>query len=421
MTDDSSPRSTGPAPDRTMTRYHKFLIFILSVATFFEGYDYMVINLILPLLGKETGASAQTLGNMVAIINIGTIVAFFVIRLADRFGRRPILLLTIILYTGFTALTAFSRGLTDFTIYQFLARVFLVSEWGLAAVILAEELPAGVRGFGIAIVQCAAAFGAVLSAGLFPKLSTTAFGWRSLYLIGLIPLVLMTWLRRDLKETRRFLTARAEMAADRARARFFTVLTRPYLKRTVSLMALWWMSWVALTAVQVFWAYHAINERGWTLAAVSKAMTISYTIGLSGYLVCGKLMDRLGRRPTSLIFFLGGAAAIAWTFLETRTLPMYLAIGFCVFFITAYLPICSTYTTELFPTHLRANAAAWTNNTVGRTGCVIAPALVGQMALYLGGTGQAVAAIALCPLIGALLILLFFPETKQRELEEISK
>ena len=72
------PQGGGGNTEKT-TGYHKFLIFVLCAATFFEGYDYMVINLILPLMGKEHGVSTQTLGYAVAMINTGTIVAFFVI------------------------------------------------------------------------------------------------------------------------------------------------------------------------------------------------------------------------------------------------------------------------------------------------------------------------------------------------------
>ena len=101
------------------------------------------------------------------------------------------------MYTFFTVLTAFSQGLVDFGIYQFMARVFLVAEWGgVAAVILAEELPARIRAFGIAIVQLAAAAGAIISAVLFPAISASDFGWRGLYLVGIIPLLLIIWLRR---------------------------------------------------------------------------------------------------------------------------------------------------------------------------------------------------------------------------------
>ncbi|MCP4129474.1 MAG: MFS transporter [bacterium] len=404
------------------TRYHIFLIFILSAATFFEGYDYMVINLILPLMGEEYNIFPRSLGFAVAIINIGTIVAFFVIRTADRFGRKPLLLVTIVLYTFFTVLTAFSKGIVDFVIFQFLARIFLVAEWGIAAIILAEELPARIRAFGISIVQLAAAAGAIIAAVLFPSVSTSDFGWRGLYLVGIIPLLLIIWLRRNMKETSRWLNSKKELVKNSTVSQgAFQVFSKPYRKQTILLMLLWFFTWIPLTAVQVFWTYYAINERGWSLGDVAKALSIAYGIGLSGYLVSGKLMDVLGRKPTGIIFYLGGTASMIWAFQAESQTHMYIAVAIAVFFLTSFLPISSTYTTELFPTHMRANAAAWTNNTLGRVGCVMAPALVGQLAVILGSTGNAVTVLAVAPFIMAFIILFFFPETRQKELEDITE
>jgi putative MFS transporter len=99
-----------------------------------------------------------------------------------------------------------------------------------------------------------------------------------------------------------------------------------------------------------------------------------------------------------------------------------------IFFATAYLALCATYTAELFPTRLRASAAGWTNNTVGRIGMVLAPTLVGLLAerfanpttLARSGVGPAVAVMGLAPLVCAALVLFFLPETRNRELEDIA-
>ncbi|HUX38415.1 MAG TPA: MFS transporter, partial [Rectinemataceae bacterium] len=111
-------------------------------------------------------------------------------------------------------------------------------------------------------------------------------------------------------------------------------------------------------------------------------------------------------------------------FLVPRAL-MLPALVLLVFFATSYLTICSTWTAELFPTRLRASASAWTNNTLGRIGMVLAPTIVGVLATVFGrrglpALGSAVSFMGLFPFICALIVLFFLPETKNRELEEIA-
>jgi putative MFS transporter len=90
------------------TSYLRHLLFFIFVATLFEGYDVLIINLALPYLGKDFQADSQTLGFAISLISVGTIAAFVPVRLADRYGRRPVLLWVAVGYTLFTVLTAFS-------------------------------------------------------------------------------------------------------------------------------------------------------------------------------------------------------------------------------------------------------------------------------------------------------------------------
>jgi MFS family permease len=145
-------------------------------------------------------------------------------------------------------------------------------------------------------------------------------------------------------------------------------------------------------------------------------------------------MDKWGRKPTCALFFSVGALA---TFAAYNVRGSLLAMGatlvVLVFFAMSYLPLCSTYTAELFPTRLRASASAWTNNTLGRVGMVASPLMVGGLAKLLAspsgglngaastGYGPAIGIMGLFPLLCAVLVLVFLPETKNRELEEISR
>jgi MFS family permease len=194
------------------TPYLRHLLFFICGATLFEGYDVLIINLALPYLGQDFHAGSRTLGFAVSVISIGTIAAFLPVRLADRYGRRPIFLAAATGYTFFTVLTAFSVGLYDFVAYQFVARLFMVTEVGIGSIILTEEMPARSRGVGIALMFSAALIGGVLGSSLFPLLVGTELGWRTLYLVGggLFFLLVFYWHR--LQETQRWQHAHATQA-----------------------------------------------------------------------------------------------------------------------------------------------------------------------------------------------------------------
>jgi putative MFS transporter len=410
-----STSEAAPAASDRLNRSHYVLLGLVASATFFEGYDFILLNLVLPLIQKQFNITLQTASLAVSAIAVGTIVAFFVIQLGDRFGRRPLLLYTVVGYTICTALTAASSGIILFVIFQFLGRVFLVAEWGLAAVIIAEEFPAKHRAWGIGLVQAVAGIGGVVGSALFPIVETSPLGWRAMYLLGLIPLVVVFFLRRGMRETRRF---REVKAAGADGSSFNAVLAPEYRRKLIIVALMWAFMYLTYTAVFTFWTTFAMQERGWTVTQVSRTVAVSYTLGLTGFLVAGKLLDVWGRRPTSITFFILGAASSVWGFTAPSSL-MGVALIFVAFFNTAFLTLCSTYTTELFPTHVRSGAAAWTNNTLGRLGMVLAPLAVGQLALVLGGVGNAVAAMAVFALVNAGLVFFFLPETRRKELEDI--
>ena len=407
--------STTSVTDR-LTRSHFVLLGLVASASFFEGYDFIILNLVIPIIQKEFMISTEAIGLAVSAIAVGTIVAFFVIQQGDRFGRRPLLIFTVLGYTIATGLTAISQGIVTFVIFQFIGRVFLVAEWGIATVIVAEELPAKHRGWGIALVQAAAGIGGIVGGVLFPLVESSSLGWRAMYLVGLIPLVIVMVLRGGMKETRRFEEAKA---SGQQKTSFKAALAPEYRRNLILIALLWIFMYLSYTPVLTFWTKFAVDERGWDVGAVSTAVAVSYGLGLSGFLVAGKLMDVWGRRPTSILFFLLGAASTVWGF-QAPSEQMGIALVFVTFFNTAYLTICSTYMAELFPTHIRASAAAWTNNTVGRVGMVLAPVIVTQLARPLNGVGNAVSLMAIPAVLAAALIFFFLPETRQKELEEIA-
>lgn len=191
------------------TSYQRRLLVFLSVATFFEGYDFFAITQLLPHLEREFKLEDGQSGLLLGVTNIGAILAFFLVRAADRFGRRRLLAVTIAGYTLFTITSGLALSVWDFALSQLLAKVFLLAEWALAMVVAAEEFPAEKRGSVIGIIQAFSALGSIVCAGLVPMLVKLPFGWRSVYFVGIVPLVALAYLRRGMQETARFAATNA--------------------------------------------------------------------------------------------------------------------------------------------------------------------------------------------------------------------
>jgi putative MFS transporter len=397
------------------TPYQKRLFIFLSVATFFEGYDFTALSQILPNFRADMALSEGQGGLIVTVISAGTVLSYFLVRLGDRFGRRRILAITILGYALFTFLTGLSRGPYDFTLYQFIGRIFLIAEWALGMVIAAEEYPAERRGFVLGVLQAFNSLGSITNAAIVPTLLATPFGWRSVYFVGIIPLLLLAYARRGLRETKRF----ADYAAERKETRrpLVAILRGPYRKRVLQLALIWGLTYMCTNTVVVFWKEYAVAEAGFTDRQVATALTIASLLAMPFIFSVGKILDAWGRRKSAVLIYGVTIVFVVMAYQLTNFWILTLSLSFAIFAAIALLALLNTFTTELFPTALRSDAFAWCNNLLGRIGYVIAPVIVGNAAETFGW-GPSVSATTISVVIALVLILAWLPETRGRELEE---
>lgn len=400
-----------------LTAYQKKLMFFLGVATFFEGFDFFALAQLLPALRASFGLSEAGSGVLVGLINIGPILAYLLVRKADRWGRRPVLTLTIAGYTIFSVLSGLAPNVWLFGLCQLTARVFLIGEWAVAMIFAAEEFPADRRGLVIGLIQGCSSLGAVVCAGVVPLLLTTSLGWRAVFLVGGIPLIIIAVARRGIHETQRFQNRAKEPLLQ---AGSFTRIWRTaWAGRVVLLSFIWGLTYVCTTTAILFWKEFAISERGFTDAQVGRSMALAAVVAMPLVFASGKLLDLLGRKGGSIVIFTTAAASVVAVYtLESRAgLTAALILG--IFGASAVLPVLNAYTAELFPTELRSDAFAWANNLLGRIAAVLAPLVIGPAAgLY--GWGPSVAVTAAGPMLALALILWKLPETRGKELEETS-
>lgn len=377
----------------------------------------MIINLSLPFISRDLGINIQETGLALSIVASGTLVAFFVVRLGDRFGRKPIYLWSVALYAILSLVTAFSPNLEFFVACQFLARVFLTASWATGFIVIAEEFAVEVRGRALVLFQSASAIGAIFPSLLMPVFAGTSLGWRGLYMVGVLPLLIVIFLGRNFQETERFQRTKESRSA---KPSFFVVFQPAYRRYMLTVAALWFLIYLCYAATLTFFSYRVVTELGWDETMVGLTTAISYLLGLSGFFVAGKLLDTIGRKKTAVIFFLGGSLATVATFQATEYLWVLISLIFGTFFVGVFTVVCASFTNELFPTEIRANATAWGNNIVGRTAQILTPSLVTALAIPLGGVGNAVSVMALTPLIAILLVVFLLPETRHAEMQDFA-
>jgi putative MFS transporter len=425
---DGSPRqaraAAAPAVEAgEMTPYLWGLLAMLASATFFDGFDAAILATVAPFVQQQYGLDDRAWGAVVGIARVGAVISFFVLVFADRYGRRLLITLTILGYALFTGLTALSTTVESFTFYQLAARIFLAAEFALSLIIIGEEYPTRWRGFGIALLSGVAAVGTIaafLSAGWVLE----HYDWRTMYVIGLIPLGLIFLFRLGMRETRRYEEIARERG-DQSWAQMWAHLRVPFQKqyrgRTLLVTLIWNCNHVVTSPATTFWTIHAARNLGYDAAQYGLVVAVGYLAGfLLGSPLAAWLMNNVGRRWTCAGFYIAAAVAIFFLF-WAESPDMLLQMALMSLTVVCFLganAATNTYATELFPTAIRATGYSWTTNLFGRIMEFATPALIGALAIE-WGIPIAVGVMAIGPIVGALIVLIFAPETRGLTLEEI--
>jgi putative MFS transporter len=398
--------------------YQRRLFVFLSVATFFEGYDFIALSQILPNLRADFGLSESEGGMLGSVISLGTMVSYILVRKADRWGRRRTLMFTIAGYATFTFLSGVSQGAYDFMAYQFTARVFLIAQWAVGMIYAAEEYPADRRGFVIGVIQASNSLGVVTCAAVVPYLLNTAYGWRAVYFVGVVPLALLLYARRGLLETERF--ADIHRTGLPETHSLFQILRSPYRKRVFQMALIWGLTYLSTNTALLFWKEFAVGDRGFSDAEVAQAVVIASVVALPFVFGVGKVLDVIGRKRGALLIYSVSAVFVVLAYQLRSFWALTACLAVAIVAAIGLLTLLNALTTELFPTEMRADAFAWANNLLGRIGYVIAPGVVGAIAAQTSWS-LAVPLTAIAVLAALWLILWLIPETGGIELEEAAR
>ncbi len=414
---DLAPRSAG---------YLWMLLGLLMSVTIFEGYDVTIFHLCTPDIARSFHLDNRAIGTLASLVRLGGMAAFLLVMASDRIGRKPIVSGTVLFYTMFTLLTALSSGLRSFTIFQSLAQLFLSAEFSIAIIMVSEEFPDNLRGRGIAALQTVGLFGVVAGGELYGVVADSRWGWRGMYFIGILPLLLVAFLRRGLKETARFEAIKSTRAAAswvseiRAALRnAIEPIRGPYRGRVLLVALLWNCVGVVGSPAVTFFSLYAKRDHHWSSPQVGHALVLAYVIGALGNIVAGWALDRIGRKPTTGTSYVVGAVAILALFQTESHRAILTALVVTVFAFQCARTATATYSAELFPTEIRATSYSMTVQLFGQIAGLLTPFTIGALSNWVGGLGNAVAIVSIGPVIGALLVWRFAPETRGLTLEQL--
>jgi MFS family permease len=457
----ASPPVTGWRTLGLLNRYHWFVFTVAALGWLADCMDQQLFNLarvaaVSELLGKATNDPEvkEWAGYTTSIFLIGWATGGIVFGvLGDRWGRVKTMLLTILLYSMFTGLSALSVGVWDFAFYRFLTGLGVGGEFAVGVALLAETMPAPARPYTLGLLQAFSALGNITAAGLYMLmgwletkgtfLDSRFTAWRILFVVGTVPALVALFVRRRLQEPEAWRIA--VLVPGRTAGSYAELLGEsPWRGRAFAGLALAFAGVVGLWGIgffsvdlQQYAMSNYLNEQTAGRSAHEKAGIMKVWAGITslfinlgafaGMFAFSWATNYTGRKLAFAVSFVLAAASTAVVFLYLRELSdifwMIPLMGFCQLALFGGYAI---YFPELFPTRLRSTGTSFCYN-VGRFVAASGPAALGLLTsqVYAGYKDQdptlpfRYAGLTMCSVFGVGLVALFFlPETKGKPLPE---
>jgi MFS family permease len=367
-------------------------------------------------VAEQAGLSGTTLGLGLALIRLASLASLPLSGSADHLGRRRVLLWCIAGGLALTASAAAAPGFWWFVVAFALARPMLSATNAVAGVVAAEETPSADRAKALALVTAGYGFGAGLTA-LIRGVGDGIVGFRVLFLLALVPLVLVPLIGRMLEEPERF--ERVQRATDVGklpRRHFLSDLLHPALRRRLLVLSLLTFSIAAVSGPLVGYLFvYGENVLRMPPSTIAAAVFAAAPIGLVGLLTGRWTADRFGRRITGGVtqVLIGVAAIITYSGSPAAVIGGYLLN---IFVASAFAPATGALSTELFPTSLRATAAG-VLTCAGVVGGVLGLLGFGLL-IDLFDEFSLAAIVVAVPVMLASGLFALLPETRGMELEE---
>jgi MFS family permease len=418
-----STTSTAPAamPQATSAdSWNSYNVKVLAICILgwaFDIYEATIMQLVTPLLIKEWGITPATMGFVTTVSRwVGLIGTFAFPVLADLYGRKPALIWSILGYSVLTGLTGFSTGWVMLLIFSSLTRIALAGENPVGMLMVTETAPTKWRATALGGLVGGYPFGYMLCSAA-ALVVVPLWGWRSLYFLGILPALLVLWIRVGIQESPRYERVTAQMLKQGLKKQLDIVSPAKKYPREMTIASLvyffYLFTWIGWSFGMPF---YLATERKLGFPTMSLYLTIWMAIAIFAYWICGWLCDLYGRRivipaftvPASILLIVIGTC-------ETPTSLFW--VGLAVnFLVTGSFGTGLGYTAELFPTQIRG-AGVGASFTFGLAAASTAPWIMGWIATK-ASFSAGLPLLAFSFLLLAPLFIWFAPDTTRKELTD---
>ncbi|HEX5454156.1 MAG TPA: MFS transporter [Stellaceae bacterium] len=386
-----------------------------------DAFDVQMYSFVIPTVIAVWGLSRGEAGLIGTVtLLISSFGGWFAGSLSDRFGRVRMLQITILWYAVFTFLCGFAQNFEQLFILRALHGLGFGGEWAAGAVLIGEVVRDKYRGRAVGFVQTGWAVGwgagALVYTILFAFLPEV-IAWRILFWIGILPAVLVFFIRRHVDEADVF-HANSAKRSEIGLSHLFSAFRRPYLWTTVKVSLMVAGAQGGGYALDIWMPTFLRQVRHLSAPHTGEFLMVQIFGAFCGFILGSYLSDLIGRKWTFLVSAIGSMAMVVIFMTAPLSNFALLLLGFPLNLIRlAMFPPMGPFMTELFPTELRGTAQGFCYNA-GRGIGALFPAIIGYLsgALTLAG---AIAVFAGAALGLMIIMLLLLPETRGRSLASL--